>query len=818
MTGLVQDLRFALRTVRTTPGFLAAILMLAIAIGGTSATFSVVDAVLLRPLAFPDADRLVRITADYTRSGSTDVGVSGLEMADYRDAGIFQAVSAIDSINANLTGAHAPERLEGVFVSGSYFSILGVLPARGRVFAPSDEVPGIGDVAVVSHGLWQRQLGGREEAIGSVIRLDDEPVVVVGVLPPDFRHPARGIEGEPDFFLPAGFSGPPLQPSRAVKRLEGVIARLPDDVTIEDAARRLDALGATLRSQHPDAYPSEVGWRPRLVPLARDVAGSVRPSILTLAAAVASVLLIACANVANLLLARGAGRRREVGVRAALGATRGRLVRLLLTESLLLSSIGGVAGLLVAQWLIAAATSLMPADLPVSSTPTLDLRAFAFAGAVSLLTGALFGAWPALALSRAHPRAVGHGTERSQIATAGGRRLRRLLVVAEVAVALVLLIGAGLLLRSFAHVWLTDPGFSADRILAARIWMPLPNDPSRGRYAEHATRVRFYRTLLDQLQRTPGVEAAGVVSRLPLASRAAAQAFLIEGRPLESALQNSVEPAYASPGYFTTMGTRLRRGRLFTDEDTSDRPPVLIVSESFARRYFPDRDPIGVRIRPGGLESTAAWFTIVGVVEDIRTVSLDRPPDAQSYRCAWQRSDLAMGLVVRASGDPRSVEPALRAAIADLDPDLPVFGVRPMPDLIAANLASRRFAVATVGAFAGLALLLAVVGLHSVLSYLVRQRTSEIGLRMALGATPRRVLTLVLGEGLGLAAAGIVLGLAGGAIAARAISRLLVGVGPIDPWTFGAQAALLALAAAVACWIPARRALRVDPLVALRQE
>jgi predicted permease len=821
MAALIQDVRYALRSIVQARGFAAlALTMLALGVSANAAVFTIVDSVLLRPLPFREASRLVRVTSDYARLGAPDAGVSVPELWAYRDrTDLFESVSGLYPVNANLTGVDEPERIEGEFVSASYFSLLGIDAALGRVFGPADDQAGIGTVTVISDSLWRRRFGADPNVISRVARLDGDPITIVGVLGPGFHHPGRGIEGEPEFFQPVGYTGGSFgsPPPRGVRMLRGVLARLAPGVTIAAARERLAAAGAAFRSQYQGDYPSEQGWAPRLIPLQEDLVGHTRSALLLLLGAVAAVLLIASANVANLLLARSTVRQREFAVRRALGGTRGRLIRQLLTESAVLALGAGFIGVLAALWWLAAFSSLVPAELAHVASLTVDARVLAFSLALSLLTAAVFGVWPALhAAAATDYEALKDG---GRTATAGRRTTdaRGALVVAEVAIALALAVTATLLVRSFVQLYHVDPGFDSTRLLTARSWMPFPNDAATGPYFEHDARLRFYRRTLEALQAIPGVERAAWVGRLPLGSQRRSSGVLIEGRPPGSAIQNVVEPLLASPAYFDTMGIRLIRGRGFSDADDVKSPPVLIVSESLARQYFPNEDVIGRRVRPGGPGSTAPWHMIVGVVADVRSMSLDVEPHAQMYRCLWQRSDLAMSLVVRAAdGDPKMLANAVRLAVRQIDPDLPLYAVRTMDEVLATSLARQRFAMIVTGVFAILALTLSAVGTYSVLAYLVHQRTGEIGMRMALGATPGSVLRLIFSEGFGLVAIGITIGLGASVLVARAISSLLFGIGPFDPISFIGVAAVLAVVAALACILPAWRAMRIDPLRALR--
>ena len=822
MATLIQDVRHALRGFARSRAFTTvAVATLALGIGANTAIFTLASAVLLDPLGFEDEHELVRLRADLTTPDIRDAGLAVPELDDFRAmSDVFASVAGLFRVNANLTGStvETPERIEGLVVSPEFFELLGVRPAAGRLFGRSDATPGIAAVAVITHGLWQRLFQGDPGVVGRTVRLDTDVITIVGVLPATFRHPGRGLAGDPVLFMPSLFTGLPNRPpSRDVAMLDGALARLRDGATIARARAELARAGASLRAAYPAAY-EEAGWQPRLEPLRESLVGDVRPSLLVLLAAVGAVLLIACANVAGLLLARNAARQHELAVRRALGATTGRLGRLLLTESLLLGVLGGAAGLLVGAWMTAALSTLLPPELPRAGGLALDRGVLLFTLALSVGTGVAFGALPAWHARLG--RAEGAFGTRSRRTTAGRgqTRARSALVVAEIALALVLLVSAALLARSFDALLRVDPGFDPEGVLAARVWLPFPNDPSAGPYFTQEQQRVFYRRALAEVRALPGVQSAGWASWLPLGGERRNAPYYIEGRAPD-AVALDVEPFLVSDAYFETLGIPLVEGRTFEPADDEDGMPVMVVSESLARRYFPGESPIGQRMyRDLGPDFRAARYTIVGVVGDVRTGALDEAPPPQLYRSVWQRADMAMVLMARAAGDPGALEGPVREAIARIDPQLPLFSVRPMRDVIAGTLATRRFATLLVAAFSALALLLACVGIYGVVSYLVEQRTNEIGIRVALGATPRDILTMVIGGGLTLAALGVGAGLAGAIGVTRLLGGLLYGVSPFDPGVFAATAATLTAVAAAACALPARRAARVDPVDALRQE
>ena len=815
-----SDLRHALRALRRSPGFtLAAIATLAIGISANVGVFGVVDALLLRPLPFPASDRLVRITGDFTRRGTTDVGVDVPQLADFRArTDLFDAVSGVYPANANLTGVAEPERIEVQLVSASYFDVLSVRPALGRLLARSDELATGAAVGVITDQAWRRRFGSDPAVVGRVIRLDTDPIAIVGVLEPGFHHPGSDIADEPEVFVPTSYQdsafGAPTRGRFAIRG--GLLARLRPGVTVSRASETLAAMGAALASAHPDAYPASLGWTPRLVPLQDDLVGGIRRSLVAIFAAVGALLVVACANVAGLLLARGSARAREFTIRAALGASRARLVVYGLVEGGLLAIAGGALSLLFTRVILGALLALAPARLPRAAEIGVDWRVFAFAAGLSAATGWLFSLWPAWQASRAEARDV--LAARTITAGVHRARARRIVVSGEIAVALTLLVLAALLGRSFLALSRVDPGFRPDGVLTARLWMSLPNDRSTGAYATRDAMVALLEQSVARVEALPGVVRAGWTSALPFGGSAFTQGFLIESRPIESSLVDVAEPMSVTPGYFDALRISLVQGRVFTDADSPTAAPVMIVSESVARRYFPDGRAIGARVRPGGPSSTAPWITIVGIVHDVRSVRLDASPGAQMYRCAWQRPDLAMTLVARVAGDPTAYVDATRRAVRSVDANVPLFDIRPMTTVIGASVAERRFALRLIAAFAALALLLAAVGISGVVAQVVTQRTTEIGIRVALGATATDVARMVLGDGVGLAAWGVGIGLAGAWAMARVARSLLFATSPADPAIYAGVAAVLTIVAIAASAPPAWRAMRLDPIRAMRGE
>jgi putative ABC transport system permease protein len=806
-----------------------AIVTLALGIGANTALFTIVNAVVLAPLPFRDADQLVRVTVDFNRQNARDIGLSVTELFDLRTTGVFEDVAGSWPISANLTETDEPERVETALVDANYFTMFGVSAQIGRVFGPSDAQPGIAGVAVISHAIWQRRFGGDPNVIGKRIGIDNDMYSIIGVAPPWFRHPGRVNETDVDVWAPSGWVASPFptQPIRRSYLLQGAFGRLKPGMSVAAAQQRIDALAARLRQEFRTDYPETSGWALRVIPLHDDLVGNVRPALLTLLAAVGFVLLIACANVANLLLARSSARHREIAIRRALGAGRGRIVRQLLTESVLLATAGGALGLLVAVWGVDGLIHLSPSTLPRMNTVVVDRVVLAFTALLSLATGVLFGLVPALQGS--HPRLndVMRATTRSATASTSAARVRGVLVVTEFALALVLLVAAALLIQSVWRLQRVRLGFNPDSVLTARLWLPQPNEPSTGPYFTHDARVTFYRRALERIAELPGVQSVGGISTLPLSGTTGRISFTVEGQSTTSTDVSTAQTALVTPGYFRTLGIDLVRGRLFTEHDDTRTPSAIVVSETFARQFFRDSDALGRRIQfgtrvrtPGGPAPSTPpnWWTIVGVVRDVKSDRLEASTQPMFYRSVLQVSNLNLTLVVRAQGDPAALAESMRREVRAVDPNEPLFGVRTMSAVVAAAMAERRFTMQLLALFAATALVLSAIGIYGVMAYFVTQRTHEIGIRMALGAAPRDVLTMVLERGARLAAAGVVVGVAGAFALTRAIGTLLFDVSPRDPLTFTTLSVVLTAVALLACYVPARRATRVDPIRALRYD
>jgi predicted permease len=823
---VLQDLRFAWRGLRRAPGFAAiAIATLALGIGANSAIFTVVNAVVMRPLPYANADRLVRVTADFTGLNASDVGLSQPELIEYRDrSGLFEAIAGVWAINANLTEIDQPERVEALLASPSYFDVLGVRPQLGRLFGPQDDGPGITEVLVISDALWRRRFAGSPDAIGRKLRVDDDWYTVIGVLPPGFRHPGKSVLTDVDVWAPASFVGNPFppQPIRGAYFITGAIGRLRPGVSIAEARDKLAASAQATRQAYPNDYPARAAWAPRLIPLQDDLVGPIKPALLMLFGAVGVVLLIACANMANLLLARASGRQRELALRRALGSSRLRLVRLMLLESLMLAVLGGVAGAGVTIWLLEVLLALVPAGLPRLQEVAINGQVLAFTAATAIATALVFGTLPALQSSRADVNeSLKEGSRGTSLAARGV--LRSALVVVEFALALVLLVGAALLVRSFWRLQQVDLGFDPHNVLTARLWLPQPNNTQEGKYSNratgHAARLAAYEDILRRARALPGVTATAGVGVLPLDGVRGMSAFTAEGSESDDRSRiPTTQATMASPAYFEIMGIRVVAGRTFTDQDSAQAAPVVVVTESLARRSWPGQSPIGRRLHFGGPQAKNPWMTVVGVVGDVR---MQRPEDAPLptlYRPLAQASSLALAIVLKTDADPNTLTTPLAAAVRAVDPDQPTYGVRTMDDIVRYATASRRFSTQLLGAFAALALVLAAVGIYGVMAFMVGQRTREIGIRIALGAHPGSVVRLVLGQALLLAAGGVVAGAAAALLVTRLLSGLLFEVRASDPFTYMLIAGLLALTAAVAAWRPAQRAASVDPISALRAQ
>jgi predicted permease len=822
MSTLLQDLRYAARVLRHSPGFtLAAVLSMALGLGANTAIFSVANALLLKPLPYADADRL---TILWNRSPGLGIAEDWFSTAQYFDittshSGFEQVAIAIGG-NYNLTGTGEPERVGTIRVSSNLLPMLGVRPALGRLFVAQEDAAGAPGTAVLGHGTWIRRFGGNPSAIGTSLILNGEPYQIVGVLPESFDLPREvlptlGGAEHAEIVLPL-----PLKPDAPTIRTAedyNILGKLKPGMSVQVAQAEMEGITARLRRDFPADYPANGGLTFSIVPLQEQVVGDVRRSLLVLMAAVGFVLLIACANVANLLLARAVGRQREVAVRASLGAGRGRLIRQLLTESVLLGLAGGALGLVLAYASLQGIQVLGTRSVPRLAEIGLDLDVLLFTFVVSITSAIAFGLAPALRLSRAalheYLKDAGRGSSGASALWARGHNMRRLLVVSELALSVVLLVGAGLLIRSFARLQNVPPGFNPSSVLTLELTM------SGRKYTDGAAAVETYRRLWERLRGVPGVEGAGSVSALPLSQMFAWGPITVEGRPLPAGEKFiNTDIRIVSGDYFQTMQIPLVRGRLLNEFDTRTSQRVVVVDEHMAAQLWPGEDAVGKRLKLGGVDSENPWLTVVGIVGRVKQYTLDGDSRIATYFPHTQYPVRAMNVVVRGREDPSTMTSAVRAEIRALDPDLPIYGVRTMGQRVDESLASRRFSTLLLALLAALALGLATIGVYGVMAYLVNQGVRELGIRMALGATPGAILRLIVGQGMLVALLGVAIGIAGALAITRFMGSLLFGIEAHDPLTFSGMAILLALIATVASYIPARRAARIDPMVSLRSE
>jgi len=822
---LGSDIRYGARLLRKNPSFTAvAVLSLALGVGANTAIFSIVNAVLLRPLPYRESGRLVRIFFNEPGLGLRDVTFSKPELDDLSDrAGVFEDVSVIAGGSVNLTGAKQPERLEFVLTGFSYFPMLGATPQIGRLYGPQDFAPGFSPAIVISDALWHHEFGADPNVLGRTIQFDSDPCTIIGVLPPGFRHPGPTVSGEVQVWSAAGLSAEPFpKPIRGNRGLNaGTIGRLKPGLTLAQAQARLTAMAAQLRHDFPSDYPTEAQWTIEIQPLQETLVGNVRPMLLVLMGAVILIVFIVSLNIANLLLARASGRQQEMAVRSALGASSRRMVRQMLTESMLLSAIGGVAGVITGAVTLSFVLRFVPSNIPRLSEVRIDWVVLGFALLISILTGVLFGLAPALHLAKvALSSAIREGGRGSGYSTRTGR-LRDVLIVSELAFAVVLMVGAGLLLRTLRDLLQENPGFNPTQVVAANTWLPIPDDPKEDPYHGVAPKATFDRELLRRMNAIPGVQLAAITSDLPTTNHilndpSGTDALAIEDRPVESSQDLRAERIRVSPDYFKVMQSPLLRGRSFAEGDEDGKPPVAIIDETTARKYWPTRDPLGRRVR-FGQDPTKPWMTVVGIVKDIKSDGLDIDGVPHIYVSIYQTPNRGLSVVLRTSLPAAVLDPQIRHEIQSIDPGLPVFNVASMNDVLDRSLASRRFSANLVGGFAGLALLLASIGIYGLLAYMVSQRSREIGIRVALGASRANVVKLFLQKGVVLATVGVVAGVVLSASTASMMASLLYGVRPHDPSVFLAVPLLLFVVAVLASYLPARRATKVDPLVALHE-
>jgi len=809
MQTLWQDIRYAFRLMRQNWGFtLIAVLSLALGIGANTALFSVVNAVLLRPLPFPDSDRLAMIWEDATFIGFPKDTPAPGNYADWKaQAQTFADMAAISSTSLNLTGDGEPEKLQAFETTANLFPLLGVKPVLGRNFTAAEDQPGANKVVVISHSLWQTRYAGDPGIVNRNILLNDETYTVIGVMPEDFQFGPSYIR----LWMPIAFT--PKQLTDHKNHYLTVVGRLKPGVTLAQANADMQAIMKRIREQHPDDA-AQLGVT--VVSLHEEFAGEMRQSLWLLLGAVGFVLLIACANIAGLLLSRSATRQREIAVRSALGAGRGRIVRQLLTESIVLAGVGGVMGVLLASWSFAALKRLVPAEMAAFALPELDGRVLGFALLVSLLAGIVFGLAPALQASKTDLTiALKQGSGRSGFGS-GQRRLRNAFVIGEIALALVLLIGAGLLIQTLSKLHGQYADLRAENLLTVRTSLP------ENKYSEHPKRVAFYDQVLARVQALPGVAAAGYSTSVPLEWAGGANGITIEGRQAAPNNNWNANHRQVSAAYLQTMGIALRSGRYFTEQDQTQTQPVAIINETMARQYWPNENAVGRQFKNGSVDSPHPWLTIVGVVADVRQMGVDKPTKAEMYFPYSQIKShpffAPRDLVIRATVEPDSLVAAVRSAIHAVDPNQPLSSIRTMEAVFGEHTKVRRMGMFLLTTFAALALLLAMLGIYGVLSYFVTQHTQEIGVRLALGADSKSIFALVLKRGLMLTGIGVAIGLGASFALSRLLRSLLFEVSAADPLTYVGVALLLLTIAVLACVVPARRAAKVDPMIALRCE
>ncbi|HQR35390.1 MAG TPA: ABC transporter permease, partial [Blastocatellia bacterium] len=791
METLLQDLRFGIRTLTKSPGFaIVALLTLALGIGANSAIFSVINAILLRPLAYQNPDQLVLINHNYQKI-NLKASVSAFGYTHYRDnAKSFESISAITGWAANLTGEGEPERLTGQTVTANFFDLLGAKAAMGRTFAVGEDSEGKNRVVVLSHGFWQRRFASDKSILNKTLSLNGENYTVVGVMPPSFQY-GREIGMIVDLWAPIVFTPQQLSPDSLTNEFLSVVGRLRVGVTQEQAQAEMRNIASNLRQQYMQGADA-TNWDLLLTSFRQFVVGDISTMLWIVMLVVGFVLLIACANVANLLLARAAARQKEIAVRTALGAGRWRIIRQLLTESVLLSVVGGALGLLIGYWGVKALVSLNEDRIPRASEISLDWRVMLFTFGVSIVTGVLFGIVPALQTTRADlHETLKEGGRSGSAATK--QWIRSSLVVVEIALALAVLVGAGLLVKSFLHVQQVNPGFNPQGLLTMQLSLPAT------KYSEAPQRANFYKQVISDVRSLPGVQSVGAISVLPLSGGGSSGSFRIEGRdiPQGQSMPHGARWA-ATPDYFKTMGIPLIRGRYFEERDTAESLPVAVIDQSLAQKYWPNEDPVGKRISFEGTPDKRIWREIVGIVGHVKHTDLEGESRAQYYMPHQQRPQAGMALVIRTPNDPNALSGSVRGVIKTADGDLPVFRVRTMDQFVADSMTQRKFALLLICVFACLALLLSAIGLYGVMAYSVTQRTHELGLRMALGAQASDVLKLVVKQGMLLAVVGLGLGVVGAIFLSRLMKTMLFNVSATDPLVFVGIALTLAAVALLA--------------------
>jgi predicted permease len=815
---LIQDIRYGLRLLRKSPGFTAvAILTLALGIGANTVIFSVINSVLLHSLPFRDPGSLVKVSLDDPGVGLVDIQSSVPEWKDLQTRpGVFDDVVLIGGGSVNLTGSKEPERLEFVNVTPNYFTMLGARPQIGRLFGPQDFALGFAEAAVISDGLWRRGFGKDPNILGKGVRLDNDLYTIVGVLPPEFRHPGRTVATDVEVWLTSGFSAAPAPPPARGTKVGLLIGRLKPGVTLAEAQAKLNVISTEIRRDFASDYPAKSQWTVHLIPMQESLVGKVRPILVVLMGAVILVILIASVNIANLLLARAAGRQREISMRLALGASPSRVVRQLLTESIILSLIAGIFGILTAEFILNFVIRFVPFHIPRQNEITIDWLVLGFATLVSFITGLVFGLFPARQAARPDlTGALREGARGSGYSTKT-HRMRGLLIVAEMAFTVMLMVGAGLLMRTFWRLLQEDPGFNTANVVVSSIWLPVPNDPALDPYRGIAKQAPFVQELLRRTRAIPGIEMAAVTSDLPGGPPERSTDLIIEDMPVGFAEKLSAEVVRVSPDYFKIIQTPLLRGRFFLESDQASGVPVAIIDEGTARRFWPNSYAVGRRLGLGQY-SPFPWFTVVGIIKNIKQDGLDINGVPHIYTSVLQDRGRTLNLVVRTSVAPFVLEGQIRSGIQSIDPGLPVYNVRSLNEVMETSLAQRRFSAELVGAFAVMALLLACVGIYGLLAYLVGQRSQEIGVRIALGAQRGHILKMILGQGGFLAGTGIFVGLILAALIAPLLSSLFYGIHAVDPIVFLAVPLILLLVSFAASYFPARRASKISPTVALHE-
>jgi putative ABC transport system permease protein len=810
MDTLLKDIRYGMRMLRKNPGLtFVAVISLALGIGANTAIFSVVNAILLKALPYNDPDRIVLAWGNVPAEGKNRSQVSATDVDDWRNQNtVFEEITTYGSFQPVMIGSGEPERIPAMQVGDGYFKVMKGEPVLGRVFTPEEQEPGKDQVIVLSYGLWQQRFGGDPNIVGKTVLLSSRPYTIVGVMPANFRPlPATLVAANAQYYRPV--AEPHDEEERSSRHLRA-IARLKPGVTLEQAQSEMNVIAGRLEQENPS---DNTGYAVRLTTLTEDTVGDLRPILLLLLGAVAFVLLIACANVGNLLLSRSAARQKETAIRAALGAARTRLIRQFLTESILLSLIGGSFGLLLALWGTSLIESLGSRVTPLLSGITIDYRVLGFTVVISLLTGIIFGLVPALQISKPDLNESLKEGGRNSGASSSRAFVRGALVVSEVAMALVLLICAGLLIKSVMRLRDVNPGFNPENMLTMNVNLP------GVKYPEPQMWVAFYNQIIERIEALPGVQSAGITSVLPLSDNFDGRGVVVEDRPKPRGEEISADLYIVTPSYLRTMAIPLMRGRPLAEQDTQNQPMAALINETMAEELWPGEDPLGKRIKfPGSERNPQPWRTIVGVVSDVKQYGLDKKEPMQIYLPEAQFPGSFMTLVVRTSADPKSMIAAIKNEILALDPDQAVYGILTMEQLLAESISLRQFSMMLLIIFASLALTLAAVGIYGVISYSVTQRTHEIGIRMALGASRRDILKLVINNGMTLALAGIAIGVGASLALTRLMASLLYGVSATDVTTFVSITVILLGVALVASFVPARRATKVDPMVALRYE